>query len=81
MASFSPSTIPPVLDDRASRGSLHHGGIGLDNIEEMQQHVVACGVALVQPLTERQTPDGRFRMVVFRDPQGNFVELLAPPGA
>jgi catechol 2,3-dioxygenase-like lactoylglutathione lyase family enzyme len=65
----------------ATGGSLHHVGLGLDNIEAIQQHLRAHGVALAVPLTERQTAGRRVRLLAFHDPEGNLVELVGPAEA
>ena len=62
--------------DTANKGVLDHIGFSVANIDAIVESVVASGTALEAPIRETTLPDGqKMRLVFFRDPEGNRIEL------
>ena len=62
--------------DTAEKGVLDHIGFSVANIDAIVESVVAAGTPLEAPIRETTLPDGqKMRLVFFRDPEGNRIEL------
>ena len=62
--------------DTAEKGVLDHIGLAVANLDEIVSSLTGSGVALEAPVRETTLPSGqRLRLVFFRDPEGNRVEL------
>ena len=62
--------------DTAEKGVLDHIGLSVANLDEIVASLETSGVALEAPVRETALPSGqRMRLVFFRDPEGNRVEL------
>ncbi len=59
-------------------GTLDHVALGMDNVEELCQHLDASGVKVDRPLSEIAGSDGKpFALAAFYyDPDGNRVEVF-----
>lgn len=62
--------------DTTEKGVLDHIGFSVANIDELAESVVAAGAQLEAPIRETTLPNGqKMRLVFFRDPEGNRIEL------
>ena len=62
--------------DTAEKGVLDHIGFSVANIDAIVESVVAAGTELEAPIRETTLPNGQtMRLVFFRDPEGNRIEL------
>ncbi len=64
-------------DDVSGKGALDHVGIGVKNVDAIYASLQAHGAALEGPVTDLSARVGRpLRVLFFRDPEGNRVELV-----
>jgi catechol 2,3-dioxygenase-like lactoylglutathione lyase family enzyme len=62
--------------DTREKGVLDHIGLSVANLDEIVASLTGGGVALEAPVRETTLPNGqRLRLVFFRDPEGNRIEL------
>jgi catechol 2,3-dioxygenase-like lactoylglutathione lyase family enzyme len=62
--------------DTAAKGVLDHIGLSVGNLDEIVASLEQNKVALEAPVRETTLPSGqKMRLVFFRDPEGNRIEL------